>query len=1092
MRTQAAKVLAPTTPTTYVGRPSVLAALEAGSQRRLTVVVAGPGYGKSTLVAAWASARRATWYTIDASDRDLPTFVAGLVSALRTRLPSLPAGLDRAAGTLALDGDEIEHADAVVDRLAQVLERMRQRPLTLVIDDLHALAAGSASARVVEGLCRQGPRWLRLVVCSREEPPFPISRLRGQGDVLDIDAAALTFDVEDTEQLLAAVLGDDAARHARSVQAFTGGWPVVVRLAAEALAAVAPSRRAEALEKLPLPGGRLLDYLAEEVIASRGPEITQLVRALAPFPRFSIGLCEAVGVPTGEDTLADLARRGLFVEPRSTVDGWFSLHGLVREYALRHMPLDPAETREHCGRAAGWLTANGHLADALQALAGTGDDAAVGRFLAEHGWALMEQGSSAALLAAAEALPDALGAGTLAEVVGAAHHARGEWDEALSAFLRATGTDGPLRAGTAWRMGLVYHMRGELDRALETYRRGRREPAGPDTALLLAWASSAHWLRGEVDDARELAAEAIARAEGCHDHRALAAAHTALALLAATDGRRDANDAHYLRALDEAERGGDTLQLTRIRANRGSRFLEEGAYEEALTELDLAVEAGELTGFLGLLGLAQSNRAEVHLRQGRLDEAQVDYEAAVRTFQRAGSRLVRLALAGLGDTYRERGQLVRAGAAYREALALAEADGDVQALVAALAGLARATVADEPEQAAKHAARAVEHGTGLSEVKARLAAGWVALARADEAAAVHAGEAVARAASQRDRPGLAEALVLSAIVGAEPGAAERTLDEAAALWEEVASPLGAARTRLVRARLLGGRHADAEAALAEAQLRRIGVPPWGELAEIPATLRTQDPPPVAIRSLGGFRVLRAGHAVPLADWGSRKARDLLKMLVARRGRPVPREAMWDVLWPDAGDRDLGARLSVLLSTVRGVLDPGRAFPADHFVRADRTSVSLALEHLEVDVEEFLVTSTEALALHESGQSERAQALLAAADDRYRGDFLEEEPYADWAVALREEARAKAIAIARARAREAAAGDERDSAISALLRVLSHDPYDEGAHLALVRTLAGGARYGEAHRRYRLYVERMAELGVEAAPFPAPDTDLQPI
>ena len=80
------------------------------------------------------------------------------------------------------------------------------------------------------------------------------------------------------------------------------------------------------------------------------------------------------------------------------------------------------------------------------------------------------------------------------------------------------------------------------------------------------------------------------------EDRALAAAHTVLAMLAALEGDRASNDAHYLRALDHAERAGDVLQIIRIRVNRGSRNLEEGAYEAAIVELDLAIRLADLGG----------------------------------------------------------------------------------------------------------------------------------------------------------------------------------------------------------------------------------------------------------------------------------------------------------------------------------------------------------------------------------------------------------------------------------------------------------------------------------------------------------------
>ena len=104
---------------------------------------------------------------------------------------------------------------------------------------------------------------------------------------------------------------------------------------------------------------------------------------------------------------------------------------------------------------------------------------------------------------------------------------------------------------------------------------------------------------------------------------------------------------------------------------------------------------------------------------------------------------------------------------------------------------------------------------------------------------------------------------------------------------------------------------------AERRLRALGVRVGAQFAA--GLLRAVAAPPrdpVRIQALGGFRVLRAGEPVPVEDWQSRKARELLKVLVARRGRAVPREALMEALWPDEDPARLSNRLSVALSTVR--------------------------------------------------------------------------------------------------------------------------------------------------------------------------------
>jgi DNA-binding SARP family transcriptional activator len=1081
--TPLAKLLPPALPATWVDRPALRARLDEAAGRRLTTVIAGAGYGKSTLLAAWAEENRPAWYSLQPEDRTLAVFVRGLVDALRLRLPSL-----RAADAIALDGllgpdaDDLARADDLAASLAEALER-HSGDLALILDDVQELDWGSPPARLVEGLCRHAPPNLHLVLASRSEPPFAIERLRGRGQVLELDADLLSFGKDEVAEL-AATLGEGGIALSAPLHGITNGWPAATCLALEWLRGRVPAERAPSLEGLRQPGGRLFTYLAAEVLSEAEPFLRDLVRRVAPFERFSPALCRSLGIDVDAAGLAGFARRGLFLAPSSSVEGWFRISDLVREVALASLPLAGAERREVHRRAAAWFEAEGLLDEALTSLVAVGDPGLVASFLAEHGSALVSAGSAAKVVEAAGLVPASLRDAALDQVEGQARQVGGDWQGALDCFTRAARGADTLGTALAWRTGLIHHLRGELEQALAVYERGQagREAAqgGADAALLDAWTAAAYWLRGDGEACRAAATRALATATAAGDDFALAAAHTAMAMLAALEGDRGANDAHYLRALQAAERAGDVLAQIRIRTNRGSRCNEEGAYVEALAELEIAIRLAELTGYAALLGLALVNRGDARLRLGQLDEAITDYEAAKAAYQGIGSRYAAYPLVGLGDAYRLRGDVALARAAYQEAISLSEPEGDMQGLIPAQAGLARLLAGDDPEEAARLAASAVGHGTGMAYVAAQLAAGWVALAAGDrEQAADWAIAAVETAAARRDRAGLAEALELRAMAGPSPDPVG-LLREASGIWNAIGDRVGAARNRLALARL--DRLDDPAAA--EQRLAALGV---GARAAEPAGLLRQITPaatvPVSIEALGGFRVRRHGVSVRTEEWQSRKARDLLKLLVARRGRVTPRELVAETLWPDEDPAKVSGRLSAALSTVRTVLDPDKRFPPEHFVAADRATIWL--ENLEVDVETLLSTASRGLAAAAAGRAGEAVTLLTEVETAYAGEFLEGDPYEDWALPLREEARAAAAGASRELARLATAAGRHDQAVRHHLRVLERDPYDEDAHLGLVRVLSQAGRHGEARRRYRVYLERMRELDIEPAPFPGP-------
>jgi DNA-binding SARP family transcriptional activator len=234
-------------------------------------------------------------------------------------------------------------------------------------------------------------------------------------------------------------------------------------------------------------------------------------------------------------------------------------------------------------------------------------------------------------------------------------------------------------------------------------------------------------------------------------------------------------------------------------------------------------------------------------------------------------------------------------------------------------------------------------------------------------------------------------------------------------------------------------------------------------------------PEVRIRSFGSFRVELGGEPLSTSEWQSRKARQLLKILVARRGRPVHREQLMEVLWPGESPEGVKNRLAVAASTLRAVLDPGKAHPNDHYVKGDANALQLDLDHVVVDAEEFLAEAETGL---RSGGAE-----LEAAEKRYLGDFLVEDLYEEWAQPLREQARAAYLAVLRARA-EVEQDRNPDVALTTLFKVIEVDPWDESAHLAIVSTLRETGRHGEARRAQRRYEAQMQELGIDPVTFNA--------
>jgi len=244
--------------------------------------------------------------------------------------------------------------------------------------------------------------------------------------------------------------------------------------------------------------------------------------------------------------------------------------------------------------------------------------------------------------------------------------------------------------------------------------------------------------------------------------------------------------------------------------------------------------------------------------------------------------------------------------------------------------------------------------------------------------------------------------------------------------------------------------------------------------EAESVSRTTSPDRPLVRVLGTFEVVGLdGHP---ASWTSRKARELLKLLVSRRGAPVTRESIMDALWPDDDPRALSNRLSVALTTVRRAFDPERRAAADEFIASDNRTVQLRIDRIVVDAEQFLTSAGDALA-DQSGDID----VVRDAVDRFRGSAIADEPYADWATAFRAEVHSAFVRVARLLAERAEARGDDLVAADTYRKILGEDPFDEHAHRGLVSTLARLGAHGQASAADREYRDRMAEIGVDVTP-----------
>lgn len=1070
-----------------IPRRRLVTLLDSLGDRRVVCVLGDPASGKTVAVQAWAEAQPhpPCWARV-APGADSPRrLLTLLVRATEAHCPDLHDTIEpelEAAPLADTADDPVAAAAVLAGALCAGWAERTAREFILIVDDVHSVR-DPAGVAFLASLVRLLPRSMRLLLLARSAPPIAVDRLDAAGDYGELTPAALRFDAHETQELFAASgLTVDDDRCAAITEA-CGGWAGGLRLAVE----------------LALTHG--VDGLLGRLGSSAAPTLLASV-ALAPLDEANrrsiraltvLGRVDRAVTSTRPDVTARLdalAERGLLVTRDAS--GW-SLTALAR-YAIEiALPPDPAMSHDVLRECVDMALDAGCPEPAMRWAAQLGEPDAIRHVLARAGWSLLAAGSSSIATAAA-CLPVPAGDVETDAMLGCYFAQRGDLDRALR-HLGGADADHPLPAAVAWRVATALWTHGEASAAQRALDRVASPGTADETvgradeAHLAATRATLAWARGEGPLARAHADAALRRARTSGDDAALGSAWVAQALVAALEGDLARNQRCYATALVHATAGHDVLTQLRVHCNIGSRLTEIGRNREAVAELEEALRLGEATGQRSRIALARLNQGQARLGLGRLDEALADVDAALEIWTLTDSPMVAFAHQARGDVLARRGDATRAARAYHAGIAVAEAEHDAQSLVPSLAGLARCLARSDPDDARQLAERALNEPAALGSVPAALARGWIALLDTDGATAARFARVARDEAARREDPSsLAHALVLEVLAGPSGplGAAptgeveDARLSEAQALLEEVGDEVALAELAVVAASLQGDRVAEVQA---RARLRALGVRDSVALLAGPmAVLHERRRSRIQIRTLGNFAIVVGADVVPASAWQSRKARDLVKIVAARRGRAITREALAELLWPDSDGNAAGNRLSVALSTVRAVFDPAKSSPPDHVVMADRDSVRLNLRTVALDVEDYLAAADAGIAAAASGSPD-AVPLLEAAAAAYGGDFCEEDPYESWATQPREELRTHQQQVLRSLADELGRQGRVDDAVRWAMALLALDPYDERTHQRLIATLVRGGRHGAARRAYRVYVERMGEIDVEPVAFP---------
>ena len=1038
-------------------RPHLLDVLHRGLARRLVLLTAEAGYGKTSLLISALDGieRPVAWLTLDERDTDPSLFGAGLVLALRRVAP----GIGRRALEALAGGPSARMLEAT---LLGCLEEL-PGDTVLVLDDFHVLDDTPAALALTDSMLTHLPPHVHVAIASRTRPVLrSLPRLLVQGEASVLDRTRLAFTLDEATDLLGKTHGVDLGDpRLRSAAERTEGWPAALTLLAQAV----QSRGLPALEGTP---HEVFEYLAAVVLEDLPADVQEFALHTSVLFEVTPGLCESVTRSADAPArLAALERRNLFVDRLDESGTRFRYHQLFAEFLRERLArVAPNEVAELHVRAARHLEQIGEGDQAVRyyLLGGAYADAVrvilpyrAGRLTAQRAYLFRDL---------VRRLPAAVA-------------------ESQPWLLRT--------AASSCRFI------GDYEQALVWSRQALAASEGKDADL---WAHAVHGVivmltsMGRLGEGRAVAEDAVKHVPDEVQPGLRADLYAYLANICRLLGRlkQSARATDQALRLDAASGSLDTQGQALL--NRARLALVRLEPTAALDAFRIVLRHADEQQSPYYQVAAWAGLAQAHTFLGSLDAAALALQRARAIHARVGERPLDLQLSIVeGDLAQLRGDERAAEAHYRRVLDESRENELPVSPVLAHLGLARAAAKANEERSALEQARTAVDISRRGDLGSLLPVARLT-------------EAIVLAATRRTRPALAalrEADGIFAAWSCPAGRARCAWLEARILSgsgsRDHRHRLNVAMTRAIaltdrrlqdvlpwlRAEAewvapllvdrLTGRRAErllvwigagaVEPLLDAVKSRDTRVPAVCALGAIgdsrarrplqrllgngdrrvrevaSRALKTISPPStpaLRISMLGRFEVLRDGLAMTDRAWTTQKAKTLLKLLVLHRPAGLHQEQAIEALWPRQSRARGNASLKTAVKLVRRALEPGLEGPASHVLHRVGPILRFAAENVWVDLDEHARLLAGARAHAAGGRLDDAIEDLERAQILYRGDVLDpEDRYEEWVQPVRERVqRAHVDALTHLASLRASRGDYAGAA-EAIRRVLDDRP-----------------------------------------------------
>lgn len=643
------KLYIPVPRTKIIQRPRLIDRLNEGLDRKLTLISASAGFGKTTLVSEWVTGcgRPVAWLSLDEGDSDYVRFLSHLVAALQTIGENLGGGV-----VSALQSPQPPSIESLLTILLNEISALPYK-FILVLDDYHVIDATWIDD-ALNFLLEHLPPQMHLVIGTRENPQLSLSRLRARGHLIELRDTDLRFTPGEAAAFLDQVMDLSlSADEITVLESRTEGWIAGLQLAA--LSMQGRKDISAFIRKFAGDNRYIMDYLVEEVLQRQPDPIRNFLLQTSILDRLHGPLCDAVtGQEDGSSRLQSLERGNFFVVPLDDRRQWYRYHHLFAEVLSAHLRSDqPDRVAELHRRASIWFERHGLADEAIRHSLAANDFGRAADLVELSIPALRRSRQETAMLKWLKALPDELircrpvlsvwYAGALlagGELDAAPDRLRDaeQWLETTAdpgerqqvhpsgmvvvdeeEFRRLPSVIAVYRAGLALVLGDVPAVMQYARRALELVPKNDHLPRGAATALL----GLALWRNGDLEEARRMFADGIASVQLAGAISDAINGSIALAEIRIAQGRLHEAMHIYERGLQlAADHGEPDLRGTAdIYVGMSELCREHDDLEAATRSLLRSKEQGEHTGF-------PSYRYRWRVAMARIREAEGDLNDA--------------------------------------------------------------------------------------------------------------------------------------------------------------------------------------------------------------------------------------------------------------------------------------------------------------------------------------------------------------------------------------------------------------------------------------------------------------------------------